>query len=64
MILNVKDIFRDIIDYPYPFNIENVLKDVLEYSAISLNSKINDILKHPYISLNISGVLEDTFTKY
>ena len=48
----------------YPFNIENALKDVLEYLSISLNIKVNDILKHPYVSLNISDVLEDTFTKY
>ena len=47
----------------YLFNIEKVLKDVLEHLSIS-NIKVTDILKHPYRSLNISDVLEDTFTKY
>ena len=47
-----------------PFNTEIVLSDVLEYLSISLNIKVKDILKHPYTSLNISDVLEDTFTKY
>ena len=45
-----------------PFNIENVLKDVLEYLPISLNIKVKDILKHLYISFNTSDVLKDTFT--
>ena len=49
--------------FTYLFNIENVLKDVLEHLSIS-NIKVTDILKHRYLSLNISDVLEDTFTKY
>ena len=48
----------------YPFNIENALKDALEYLSISLNIDVNEFLKHPYISLNISDVIEDTFREY
>ena len=46
----------------YPFNIENVLNDVLEYLSISLDIKVEDILKHLYTSLNINDILKGTFT--